>query len=257
MRIGPDGHKMRAFLYDLLDLSEVRALLDAGCGTGYDLRQLARRMPDGARLVGVDAGRDALARAATGVGDGGRCAFVLADLKRGLPFDDGAFDVVFSHNLLECIPDKPGFLREIHRVLRPGGQVLCAHWDLDSQTVDGADKALVRRIVQAYADWQQDWMDDCDGWMGRRLWRTFQGSGLFEGEVHPYVLTNTHYEPGWYGWESIQALSAMVRRGLIAADEYEAFRAEVAASAERGTFFYSMTTFVYAGRKKERIIGRG
>lgn len=111
-----------------------------------------------------------------------------------MPFEDETFDVVFSNNVLECITDKGKLLSEIARVLKPSGQVVCAHFDWDSQLIDGTDKALVRKIVQTFNDWQQGWMDDCDAWMGRRLWKTFNRSKLFNGEIQCHVLTNTKYD---------------------------------------------------------------
>ena len=156
---------------------------------------------------------------------------------------------MFSLNLLECVPDKAALLVEMHRVLRPGGVVVCAHWDWDTQTLDGADKALVRCIVQAFSDWQQQWMAACDGWMGRRLWPAFQQSGLFAGHIEAYTLTNTTYAPGWCGYEQVQAFGALARRGLIAPEDYARFQADIAAQASQNEYFYSITLYVYVGQK--------
>ena len=244
-----DALAMRGWLYGLTDWHQANAVLDIGCGDGGDLRRIATFAPATARLVGVDSSAKAIetARAAT-VGDP-RFAWHQHDVSLGLPFADGEFDALFSLNLLECVPDKAGLLTEMHRALRPGGQVVCAHWDWDTQTLDGTDKTLVRRIVQAFSDWQQGWMAACDGWMGRRLWPTFQQSGLFEGRVESYTLTNTVYAPGWYGYEQVQAFGALARRGLIPAEDYARFQADIAAQAACGEYFYSITLYVYAGQK--------
>jgi SAM-dependent methyltransferase len=157
---------------------------------------------------------------------------------------------VLSVNLLECIPDKQALLREVHRVLAPGGTVVFAHWDWDSQLIDGADKALVRRIVHAFGDWKQAWMADADAWMGRRLWRTFQESGRFDGRVHPVVHTSTRFAPGTYGHDAVEGFRALVRRGLLAPDEYDAFRRAVEELAAADQYLYAITMFVYAGRRR-------
>lgn len=96
-------------------------------------------------------------------------SFRNARLSERLPFDDASFDLVYSHNLLECVPDARAVAEEVARILRPGGQAVIGHWDWDSQLYDSADKTLVRRLIAAYADWQQAWMEHADAWMGRRL----------------------------------------------------------------------------------------
>jgi SAM-dependent methyltransferase len=191
-----DAVRAHDFAISLLDPAGASAVLDLGCGRGEDLRRIGALAPAGARLVGVDASPESIAHARQAAAGDPRCTFLVHDLSADLPFGDAEFDRVLSVNLLECIPDKQRLLRQVHRVLRPGGRVVFAHWDWDSQLVDGQDKALVRHVLHTFADWKQAWMADADGWMGRRLWRTFQASGLFEGSVHPYVLTSTRFAPG-------------------------------------------------------------
>lgn len=135
------------------------------------------------------------------------------------------------------------------RILRPGKTVVMAHWDWDSQVFDGTDKALVRRLVHAFADWQQDWTDDADGWMGRRLWGLFSATGLFDGEIHARVLTNTAYAPSSYGHARTHDFRSLVERGMVAADDYERFIADQEALNAQGSYFYSLTGYVYVGRR--------
>ena len=244
-----DGLRLRNWLYSLLDWPGANAVLDIGCGDGGDLRRIEALAPEAARLVGVDSSAKAIETAcAATVGDA-RFEWHSHDVSAGLPFADGAFDALFSLNLLECIPDKAALLGKMARVLRPGGQVVCAHWDWDTQTLGGTDKALVRRIVQTFSDWQQGWMAACDGWMGRRLWPTFQQSGLFTGHIETYTLTNTVYAPGWVGYEQVQAFGALASRGLISSEDYARFRDDIAAQAIRNEYFYSLTLYVYVGQK--------
>ena len=93
-------------------------LLEIGCGMGTDLLQFAR---GGARCVGVDLTPRSVEitrhRFALYGVDGD---FMLADGER-LPFASGSFDVVYSNGVLHHTPDTAGAIREVHRVLRPGG----------------------------------------------------------------------------------------------------------------------------------------
>ncbi|HVR72602.1 MAG TPA: class I SAM-dependent methyltransferase [Vicinamibacteria bacterium] len=94
-------------------------VLDAGCGGGGTALSLAEEADF---AVGLDLEarfRDAGTRLAREKRSG-RVAFVQGDGAR-LPFPDGCFDVVFSHSVIEHVSSAPDYLRECHRVLRPGG----------------------------------------------------------------------------------------------------------------------------------------
>lgn len=242
--------EMREYVYSLIDLDGVRSALDLGCGKGYDLHRIGDMLGPDARLVGMDGSEKAMEAAKSEVGGDPRCELILADAAQPLPFADGEFDLVYSRDMLECIPDKDALIREVHRVLRPGGRVVFVHWDWDSQAIDGTDKDLVRKMVHTFGDWQQKWMADVDSWMGRRLWRTFKRSGLFEGKVYPYVVTDTEYAPGSRGYGTINDFEVLVRRGMVSHEEFDRFIGDIRALAERGEFFYAVTTYIYVGRRR-------
>jgi SAM-dependent methyltransferase len=246
----PDRAEHRAWLVSLAVLPAGGVAVDLGCGRGEDLRLLAARHPDpGARLVGVDASAKLIEEAEATADP--RVTFSCAPLEGRLPFDDASVDLVHSHNLLECLADPDGFAREVARVLRPGGLAVIAHWDWDSQLFDGTDRALVRRLVAAYADWQQAWMAHADGWMGRRLRGIFHATGAFDGEAHARVLTNTAYEAPWFGHENTRAMGALVRRGMVPAEDYARFLREQAELAAAGRYFYAITGFAYVGVRRD------
>ena len=93
-------------------------LLEIGCGMGTDLLQFAR---GGARCTGVDLTPRSveITRHRFGL-YGMRGSFMLADGEQ-LPFASESFDVVYSNGVLHHTPDTAGAIREVYRVLRPGG----------------------------------------------------------------------------------------------------------------------------------------
>lgn len=100
-------------------------LLDIGCGTGtFDAMLAASPLP--ARVVGLDYA-EAMCKVATGkahtfeVAD--RLRYVNADSQH-LPFADGSFDVVTCSNSFHHYPDQQQVVREMKRVLRPGGRLM-------------------------------------------------------------------------------------------------------------------------------------
>lgn len=105
-----------------------RRLLEVGCGMGTDLLQFAR---GGAVCTGVDLTPRSVEISSLHFGLYGlRADFVLADGER-LPFADESFDVVYSNGVLHHTPDTARAVRELHRVLRPGGtaKVMLYHRD--------------------------------------------------------------------------------------------------------------------------------
>jgi SAM-dependent methyltransferase len=102
---------LRATL-DRLPLAPAPRLLDAGCGSGRTLDELARY----GRVSGVDLSSDAVACARGRGHEDVRVARV-----EELPFADATFDVVTCLDVIEHTPDDGATLAELRRVTRPGG----------------------------------------------------------------------------------------------------------------------------------------
>lgn len=95
-----------------------KRLLEVGCGMGTDLLQFAR---GGAQVTGVDLTPRSIEISRHHLELYGQTgSFAINDAEK-LPFKDESFDVVYSNGVLHHTPDTAGAVREIHRVLRPGG----------------------------------------------------------------------------------------------------------------------------------------
>jgi len=94
-------------------------LLEVGCGMGTDLLQFVR---GGAKVTGIDLTPRSIeiSRRRLAV-YGERGDFAISD-GENLPFADESFDVVYSNGVLHHTPDTAGAVREVHRVVRTGGQ---------------------------------------------------------------------------------------------------------------------------------------
>lgn len=98
-------------------------VLDLACGTGAVTRLLVqRRGPD--RLTGLDL-TDAMLDVARSLLP--NVTFVSGDMQ-ALPMEDASVDLVLCQQGLQFVPDRSGAVREMHRVLRPGGRVAVAAW---------------------------------------------------------------------------------------------------------------------------------
>jgi len=101
-------------------------LLDVGCGSGTFVTLLAATRLPVRRVVALDYAAQ-MCRVARRKAQGGGCEtfirYVNADSEH-LPFADGAFDVITCSNSFHHYPHQPEVIREMHRVLRPGGRLM-------------------------------------------------------------------------------------------------------------------------------------
>jgi SAM-dependent methyltransferase len=160
-RIGPEAYRAwratslgrvteaieRRLVLELTGELGGRRVLDAGCGDGALLCAAARR---GARAVGLDADARMLAAARARLAGARLDAGLVHGRIEQLPFREAAFDVVVTVTVLCFVPDAARAVREMARVLRPGGRLVigalgrCSAW------------AAIRRVR---------------GWLGSPTWR--------------------------------------------------------------------------------------
>lgn len=101
------------------------SVLDAGCGTGNYSIALAQV---GFRVTGVDSADGMLARArAKAIAETLDVEFVHGDLDATLPCGAGQFDHAILVSVLQAVGDPNATLRELRRVLKPGGTLLVVH----------------------------------------------------------------------------------------------------------------------------------
>ncbi|WP_431902033.1 methyltransferase domain-containing protein [Micromonospora chalcea] len=130
---------------ELLRPSPGRRYLDVGAGTGASAVRL--RDDHDVTVLTVDRSLTmALAMRARGLT---RCA--VADAHR-LPFLDDSIDGAWADRTVQHLADPRAAIRELARVVRPGGRIVLADPDYDTQVLDIADQDLARRVLRFRAD---------------------------------------------------------------------------------------------------------
>ena len=125
-----------------------RSVLDVGCGDGTLALVAARH--GAARVAGCDPDPRMIARARAQAARGAAPIELAVARAQALPFADGSFDVVTCITVLAFVADAAGAVREMARVLRPGGRLVVG--DLGRWSC-----WAVRRRIR--------------GWCGAALWR--------------------------------------------------------------------------------------
>ena len=134
---------------DLVALARVGPgdrVLDVACGTGAVTRLLAERVGPSGRVVGLDFNPVMLGAAKVAV-TSPNVDWLEADAAK-MPLPDARFQAAICQQGLQFFPDKPTALREMRRVLAPGGRLALSVWRSTKQNpgARALEEALARRI---------------------------------------------------------------------------------------------------------------
>jgi demethylmenaquinone methyltransferase / 2-methoxy-6-polyprenyl-1,4-benzoquinol methylase len=192
--------RWRSFLVSRIEAGPGDTVLDVACGTGAVALELARR--HGCRVVGIDQSPEMLAegrRRVDAAGLGGR-----VELREGraedLPFGDEAFDGLTFTYLLRYVDDPAAAMRELARVVRPGGKIAMLEFSVPSRPLPRlAWEAYVRLGLPAAGRIVSPGWAEVGGFLGpsiRSFWQEFplerlrgiwEGAGI--GEVDARLLS--------------------------------------------------------------------
>jgi len=116
-------------------------VVDIGCGAGFDTLQAAEQVGPSGRVIGVDMTEAMLAKTRSAAADLG---LTNIDTRLGyaeeLPVADASVDVVISNGVINLTPDKAAVMKEVWRVLKPGGRFQIA------------DIAVLKEVPQSAKD---------------------------------------------------------------------------------------------------------
>jgi len=142
-----------AFVSKLLDLHKGDCVLDAGCGVGGTCFFMTRNF--GAKVVGITLSRRQLLQArrkSRELGLGNLVSFKRMDFCR-TDFPENAFTKIFGVESVCHAHDKLAFLKEAHRILKPGGRIVICDGFLTKRN-------LTRREMQVYKKCLKGWVVD-------------------------------------------------------------------------------------------------
>lgn len=165
---------------DLLRLGPGSSAIEIGCGLGHDSEALGRRVGPTGRVVGIDASQALIAKAVERTASLGLPLSFQVDDAQALSFPDNSFDGARAERVLQHLEDPAQAVRELVRVVRPGGRIAILEPDNDTIAVGGVAIDVTRALSRHKVD-----IALAHGAIGRDLRRLLVEAGCVE------VMTET------------------------------------------------------------------
>jgi SAM-dependent methyltransferase len=216
-------------------------VIDVGCGPGFLCESMAQAVGPTGRVVGVDISEDLIAFATSH--KAGNCIEYRIGNATSLPVDAGRFDVAVSTQVMEYVSDADLALRELARVVRPGGRVLIVDTDFGSWVWHASNR---ERMAQLMKGWE---LHCADSELPRKLIPRLRAVGFTTTSVEGYPIVNTTYRPGDF-CHGLSILIANFLRGRgFEADVAQGWLADLSEQEERGESFFSLNRYFFTATK--------
>lgn len=228
-------------LLEQLALGRAGNALDVGCGIGGDLAEMARLMPDGTQVSGLDASETMITEARRRTaGLGTRVSLRVGDAAE-LPYPDQMFDACRAATVLQHVPDPARVVREMARVTRPGGRVGVLEFDQGTTFLDHPDPRTTQIILGTFIT------AAVQGQIGRQLPRLFRAAGLTDVSVTPRVILGSVQV-----WRILfhDHVARLQGQGLLTSQQTSQWWAELETWAQAGDFLGGAAVFVVTASRR-------
>ncbi len=236
---------LKARGYELLRLKPGSKVIDVGCGPAIDTVPLARLVGPTGFVVGVDADPTMIAEANQLASSSGVGAFTrhIVGNATSLPMNSCEFDACYCERLLQHIPWALNFdvVREMMRVMRPGGRVVLIDTDWATLSIAAQDPLLERRVAAENA------LFFANPFSGRYLLALAHNAGLAVVSVQSLALQ--------LSLETLEyllrpALQSAVHSSRLGAHEVRRWSGDLRAARDYGLFFAHVSTVMLTAENR-------
>ena len=233
----------RTAVFEALRLRSRERVLEVGCGGGAYAYEAAQCVGSTGRVCAVDLSADQIASAKA------RCAELawvecqVADVVT-LPYGDAEFDALYGVQVLEYVARLDEALREIQRVLRPGGRVVILATNWSSVVWHSDQTARMEKILTAFAAHAP--YPDLPATLPARL-RQLGMTAIRQTSVP--VLNTSYHANSFSYWLARMIRPFVLARQAVTAEEADAWLNEFEGLEQRGAYFFSSTPIITEATK--------
>jgi SAM-dependent methyltransferase len=237
----------KIFTHSLLHLGPGERILEVGCGCGDDLRELAALVSPNGYAVGIDNSQsmiDEARRRHSG------CELPLqfewgeaGDLR----WQADCFDVCCADRVFQHLPDPERALKEMLRVLKPGGRVLVVDRDWGMVSVDASDLETTRVVLDRACAGIRN------GRMGRNLCGLFKKCGVIDAEVQTKAISVNSFVAADTLLDLRITVDHAIAEKLVSQELGTKWLDDLLHRDAETQFFSTVMLHIACGRKKERI----
>ena len=229
--------------YQLLDARAGDLILDIGCGTGSDARNLALLAGAKGMVVGTDTSLVMLhAAAARQVKRRSATCFVVADA-HALPFRDSSCDGCRANRVLQHLRAPGEAIREMVRVARPGRRLVVCDPDAGMTGIEADNPRMTTAILDFRAS------ERPSTFVGRNSGTMFYAAGLRDIQMSGSISVFRSFAAAEQTMGLRDAASRAVVQGVVAAEDARAWIANLELREREGRFFVALVLLTTVGTK--------
>jgi arsenite methyltransferase len=236
----PDMQIQRAEMMRLLRAGPGSKVLDVGSGPGFLASDIADAVGPEGWVCGIDISDLMLGLSSRYCAHQPWVDFRKAEATR-IPFQDQSFDVAVSMQVLEYVSDISAAISDIHRVLRPGAQLVIMDTDWDSLVWFSATPDSANRIL---AEWNNH---VAHPFLPRTLIPQLLDAGFQVEKPQIIPIFNPYYDPDSFSNRLVDLIVPFVRkRGNIPPEEILDWAQELRQLGKQGKYFFSLNRYVFS-----------
>ena len=224
-----------------LALKPGERVIDIGSGPGFLCESMAVDVGANGQVLGIELSED-LVRFATARKGQAWINYRTGDAVN-LDVPSASFDAFVSTQVVEYIPDADAALREMHRVLRPGGRGILVDTDWDTVVWHSSDASRMERVLRASED------HCAHPRLPRTLAPRLRASGFVVERVEAYPIVNTAYDANAYSYGLAGLKSKYLATKHLDPRLVSNWLDDLADLGRRDAYFFSINRYFFAVTK--------